>query len=225
MHGIVRRPVVSSLSLFLFFLFPSVFPSGRYASFTAGNPIFSDMVFGAQMMRAPSYRRRFVSLYLTGRQLHPGRGGRNPRRNWKVSFCSSARFIPLIPLRKVCNPPTLPYLYIHPRPFPSRCAARAAAPDLNTIGAFLRRENPRKPERVPAPIYPLGAPCDCTFTLKAPFKRIGVEEDYFQYRPDALNPPEELYLRKTPKNSIGNCYDCSRKSLPCIRSRLSGFKW
>lgn len=70
----------------------------------AGNSIFSDMVFGAQMMRVPSYRRRFVSLYPTGRQLHR-LGGLH--RNWKVSFCSSARFIPLSPC-KVRNPSTYP---------------------------------------------------------------------------------------------------------------------
>jgi len=165
MHGIVERPVVPSLS------FLSLFSLPMARLVYAGNSIFSDMVFGAQMMRVPSYRRRFVSLYLTGRQLH---------RVGASAVIGKCLFVLLLDLSpspcKVRNLSTYP-LSLSLSLFLPLSRYADAAPDLNTIDAFLRRTNPGKPKRVPFRF--IAHPHVIAFALKAPFKRIRVEGNYF----------------------------------------------
>lgn len=92
----------------------------------AGNPIFFDMVFGAQMMRAPSYRRQFVSLYLTGRQLHRPHGGRSP----VIGKCLFVLLLDLSLPPPILSPPPnftrgkFATHLLYTSPFPSRCAGR-----------------------------------------------------------------------------------------------------
>jgi len=104
------------------------------------------------------------------------------------------RFILLTPY-KVCNPPT----YLYTSLFPSCCADRwDAAPDLNTVDAFLRRAKRRKAKRVLLRFI-VPAPCDCTFTLKAPFKRTGVEGDYSNIDPIRGKPARRTICEKRLK--------------------------
>lgn len=180
MHGIIRRPVVSSLSLFLAPLLS--FSLDGTPRLRGKSDIFRHGIWRSNDARAKlsTSIRLFVPNWPSAT---PANRFRNPRRNWKVSFCSSARFIPLPSPAKFATHLSI-YLVLS-LSLRGSTGREGGAPDLNTIDAFLRRANPRKPKRVPRRFIAL-APCDCTFTLKAPVRTNRSRRGLFQYRSDAL---------------------------------------